>query len=51
MPTKEQLVHAAGEMGFPADSLETVWMLVRLLNLMGARSSARLALKGIRLLH
>lgn len=48
MLTREQLQRAAGEMGFPTDSLEKVWMLVRLLNLMVAHPflGPRLALKG-----
>ena len=48
MLTREQLQRAAGEMGFPVDSLEKVWMLVRLLNMMTAHPflGPRVALKG-----
>jgi predicted nucleotidyltransferase component of viral defense system len=48
MLTKDQLQRAAGEMGFPTDSIEKVWMLVRLLNLMHAHPflGRRVALKG-----
>ena len=48
MLTREQLQRSAGEMGFPTDSLEKVWMLVRLLNLMVAHPflGPRIALKG-----
>lgn len=48
MLTREQLLRAAGDTGFPIDSLEKVWMLVRLLDLMAAHPflGSRLALKG-----
>ncbi|PKN53961.1 MAG: nucleotidyl transferase AbiEii/AbiGii toxin family protein [Deltaproteobacteria bacterium HGW-Deltaproteobacteria-14] len=48
MLTRDQLARAASETGFPIDSLEKVWMLVRLLNLMAAHPflGPRLALKG-----
>ena len=48
MMTREQLERAAGDMGFSADSLEKVWMLVRLLNLMYSHPflGPRIALKG-----
>lgn len=34
MVTRDQLQRAAADSGFPVDSLEKVWMLVRLLNMM-----------------
>lgn len=48
MLTREQLQRAASDTGFPIDSLEKVWMLVRLLNLMAAHPflAPRVALKG-----
>ena len=48
MLTREQLQRAVSDTGFPIDSLEKVWMLVRLLNLMAAHPflGPRLALKG-----
>ena len=48
MLTREQLQLAAGEMGFPTDSLEKVWMLIRLLNSLVAHPflGPRIALKG-----
>lgn len=48
MLTSYELHRAAGEMGFPTDSLEKVWMLVRLLNLMFSHPflGPRVALKG-----
>lgn len=36
MLTREQVQRAAAASGFPVDSLEKVWMLVRLLNMMVA---------------
>ena len=46
--TREQLQRAAGDTGFPIDSLEKVWTLVRLLELIVAHPylGSRLALKG-----
>ena len=48
MLTREQLQRAAADSGFPVDSLEKVWMLVRLLNTMVAHPfvGPRVALKG-----
>lgn len=48
MLTREQLQRAAADSGFPVDSLEKVWMLVRLLNMMVAHPfmGPRVALKG-----
>lgn len=48
MLTRDQLQRAAAESGFPVDSLEKVWMLVRLLNMMTAHPfmGPRVALKG-----
>jgi len=48
MLTRQQLQRAAGDSGFPTDSLEKVWMLVRLLNMMNAHPflGPRVALKG-----
>lgn len=48
MLTGEQLQRAAAGSGFPVDSLEKVWMLVRLLNMMFAHPfvGPRVALKG-----
>ena len=48
MLTRQQLQRAAGDSGFPMDSLEKVWMLVRLLNMMNAHPflGPRVALKG-----
>lgn len=48
MLTPDQLQRAASDMGFPAASLEKVWMLVRLLNLVFAHPflGPRVALKG-----
>ena len=48
MLTREQLQRAAGDSGFPVDSLEKVSMLIRLLNVMVTHPflSKRLALKG-----
>lgn len=48
MLTREQLQRGAADSGFPVDSLEKVWMLVRLLNMMVAHPFAgpRMALKG-----
>lgn len=48
MLTREQLQRAAADSGFPVDSLEKVWMLVRLLNMMAAHPfiGPRVALKG-----
>lgn len=48
MLTREQLQREAGATGFSPDSLEKVWMLVRLLNLMVAHPflGPRVALKG-----
>lgn len=48
MLTREQLQRAASDTGFPIDSLEKVWMLVRLLNLMAVHPflGPRVALKG-----
>ncbi len=48
MLTREQLQREAGATGFSPDSLEKVWMLVRLLNLMVAHPflGPRIALKG-----
>jgi predicted nucleotidyltransferase component of viral defense system len=48
MLTRRQLQRAAGETGFTTDSIEKVWMLVRLLNLMRAHPflGRRVALKG-----
>ena len=50
MLTREQLQRAAAENGFPVDSLEKVWMLVRLLNMMVAQvyaGSATAAYQGV----
>lgn len=48
MLTREQLQRAASDSGFSVDSLEKVWMLVRLLNMMFAHPfmGPRVALKG-----
>lgn len=48
MLTREQLQRTAADSGFPIDSLEKVWMLVRLLNMMVAHPfmGPRVALKG-----
>lgn len=48
MLTREQLQRAATDSGFTVDSLEKVWMLVRLLNMMVAHPfmGPRVALKG-----
>ena len=48
MLTRDQLQRAAAATGFPVDSLEKVWMLVRLLNMMTAHPfmRSRVALKG-----
>ena len=48
MLTQDQLQRAAAESGFPLDSLEKVWMLIRLLNMMVAHPfvGPRVALKG-----
>ncbi|MFH1690942.1 MAG: nucleotidyl transferase AbiEii/AbiGii toxin family protein [Candidatus Eisenbacteria bacterium] len=48
MLTRDQLQRAAGVSGFPVDTLEKVWMLVRLLNMMVAHPfmGPRVALKG-----
>lgn len=48
MLTRDQLQRAAADSGFPVDSLEKVWMLVRLLNMMTAHPfmGPRVALKG-----
>ena len=48
MLTREQLQRAASDTGFPVDSLEKVWMLVRLLNLIATHPfmGPRVALKG-----
>ena len=48
MLRRDQLHRAAGEMGYPADSIEKVGMLVRLLNLAVAHPflGPRIALKG-----
>ncbi|PIE65559.1 MAG: hypothetical protein CSA24_02490 [Deltaproteobacteria bacterium] len=48
MLTREQLQRAAADSGFPVDSLEKAWMLVRLLNMMIAHPfmGPRVALKG-----
>ncbi len=48
MLTRAQLQQAAGESGFTIDSLEKVWMLIRLLNMMNAHPflGRRIALKG-----
>lgn len=48
MLTRDQLQRAATNSGFPVDSLEKVWMLVRLLNMMVAHPfmGRRVALKG-----
>lgn len=48
MLTREQLQRAAADSGFPVDSLEKVWTLVRLLNMMVAHPfmGPRVALKG-----
>ena len=48
MLTRDQLRRAASDTGFSFDSLEKVWMLVRLLNLMAAHPflGPRVALKG-----
>ncbi|MEZ4219318.1 MAG: nucleotidyl transferase AbiEii/AbiGii toxin family protein [Polyangiaceae bacterium] len=48
MLTREQLQRAASDTGFPVDSLDKVWTLVRLLNLLAAHPflGPRLALKG-----
>ena len=48
MLTREQLQSAAADSGFPIDSLEKVWMLVRLLDMMVAHPfmGPRVALKG-----
>ncbi len=48
MLTREQLQRAAADSGFPVESLEKVWMLVRLLNMMVAHPfmGPRVALKG-----
>ena len=48
MLTREQLQSAAANSGFPIDSLEKVWMLVRLLDMMVAHPfmGPRVALKG-----
>lgn len=48
MLTREQLQRASADSGFPVDSLEKVWMLVRLLNMMAAHPfmGPRVALKG-----
>ena len=48
MLTRDQLQRAAASSGFPVDSLEKVWMLVRLLNMMMAHPfmGPRVALKG-----
>ena len=48
MLTRDQLQRAAADSGFPVDSLEKVWMLVRLLNMMAAHPfmGPRVALKG-----
>lgn len=47
-PTRAQIQGAAAETGFPADSLEKVWMLVRLLRMIVAHPflGPRVALKG-----
>ena len=48
MLTRDQLQRAAVDSGFPVDSLEKVWMLVRLLSMMNAHPfmGPRVALKG-----
>jgi len=48
MLTREQLQRAAADTAFPVDSLEKLWMLVRLLNTMVAHPfmGPRVALKG-----
>lgn len=48
MLTRDQLQRAAADTGFPVDSIEKVWMLVRLLNMMRAHPfmGRRVALKG-----
>ena len=48
MLTREQVQRVAGEMGFAADTLEKVWMLLRLLKLVYAHPflGPRVALKG-----
>lgn len=48
MLTREQLQRTATDSGFPVDSLEKVWMLIRLLNMMVAHPfmGPRVALKG-----
>lgn len=48
MLTREQRQRAAADSGFAVDSLEKVWMLVRLLNMIGAHPfmGPRVALKG-----
>ena len=48
MLTRDQLVLAAGEMGFPSASVEKVWILVRLLGDMATHPfwGPRMALKG-----
>jgi predicted nucleotidyltransferase component of viral defense system len=48
MLSRQQLQQAASETGFPLDSLEKLWMLVRLLDLMAVHPflAPRLALKG-----
>jgi len=48
MLTREQLQRTASTSGFPVDSLEKVWMLVRLLDMMVAHPflGPRVALKG-----
>ncbi|MCK5800509.1 MAG: nucleotidyl transferase AbiEii/AbiGii toxin family protein [Deltaproteobacteria bacterium] len=48
MLTRDQLQRAAGDSGFAVDSLEKVWMLIRLLNMMNAHPflNRRVALKG-----
>ena len=48
MLTRDQLQRAAADSGFPVDSLEKVWTLVRLLNMMNAHPflGPRVVLKG-----
>lgn len=48
MLTREQLQRAASDTGFPIDSLDKVWMLIRLLSFMAAHPflGPRVALKG-----
>lgn len=48
MLTRQQIQRAAGQMGFAADTLEKVWMLLGLLKLVNAHPflGPRVALKG-----